>query len=128
MTNFQEIHLFSDKLTIARAKTEGRLYTKKELRHKNANWKKRIKSYYQNRNKNNVYIKFLKMTPLMYWIAFKRTTPKDDPNYNKNLDMIESTTKPLISKIARLDGVTLVMTDHNDVTISSSRKIKKIVE
>ncbi len=117
MTNFQEIHIFDEKLIAAQARVKGRTYTKKELRRKTSNWKKRIKSYYQNRDRNNIYLKFLKMTSLMYWISFKRVTPKDHPDYDKNLDMIETVTKPLLSKIARLDNIKLVMTDNNSVTI-----------
>ena len=45
-------------------------------------------AFYNSRDKNDLILEFFNFNPLMYWCAFKRIPPLNDPNYNSSKDLV----------------------------------------
>lgn len=65
--------LYYENLPILRRhfKSKGEDLSDKEIKEKIARKRKEVKGFYSSRNKGDSILRFLRLTPLMYWLAFR---------------------------------------------------------
>jgi hypothetical protein len=68
----QKVYYEDLKVLRADFKGRGQILTNLELKKKIARKRKEIKEFYNNRNKKDPNLKFLRLTPLMYWCRFQK--------------------------------------------------------
>ena len=106
---FQKVY-FEDLNTLRTDfKSRGENLTDKELKKKIIRKRKEIKDFYNTRNKKNPLLKLLKLSPSMYWSAFKTNplVPEDSSKYLDTINqLIEELNFLLIGgQIYNLEGV-----------------------
>lgn len=82
-------------------KSRGQNLTNLELKKKIARKRREVKEFYNCRDKKDLTLKLLRLTPLMYWCAFHRPVQENHPEYDTNKDIIKLLTSPLLDKLKK---------------------------